>query len=157
VVAGAEGFFLYHHEGVYRLDAEGLVALVYAFGRGSGTGNRVPWADGGVLIVHPDLRGARLLAFDAAGNLAWERALRGGAGRLVRVADRVFLLAEASQASAGVLHLFEVDMVNQALIELLVGGTRTSARGLTWIEGLHPAQVVIQVGGGHLILFAPGE
>ncbi|HNB50288.1 MAG TPA: hypothetical protein PK530_00005, partial [Anaerolineales bacterium] len=155
VAEGHDGLFIYNFEGVYRWDEGGLAAQVYAFGRGSGTGNIVPSPEGGVLIVHPDRVGTRVLAFDAAGKLVWERALRGVVGqvRAIRVGERVFLLAEVSQSSAAKVFLYQVDLVQQALLARLVAGTRTAARGSTWIEALNPSQVVLQIGGGHQVLF----
>lgn len=156
VALGGGGVFVYTPTGLFRVDEGGVVTQVYAFGRGSGTGQLMPWAAGGVLVVQPDVGGTRLLGFDAAGEVVWARALRGVAGSTVGVAEwggEVFLLSEESQGSAALVHLYQIDFENGVLTEIWRGGTRTASRGRTWLETGLSAGVVIQIGGGHQVLF----
>lgn len=150
-----DAWFVYALEGVYRLGREGTVTQVYAFGRGTGLGTVVTLPEGGVLIVHPEVGGARLLAFGETGGLVWERALtgiEGGQPRVVRGGEAFFLLTQERQGSAAILHVYQVDVSDLALVEVFVGGTRTADRGETWIEAPAPAELLLQIGGGHMLL-----
>ncbi|MCB9133840.1 MAG: peptidoglycan DD-metalloendopeptidase family protein [Anaerolineales bacterium] len=148
--------FIYASTGLFRVNEAGAVSQIYAFGRGSETGEMIPWVAGGGVIVQPDVGGTRLLGFDAAGALVWERALRGVVGGTARVAEwggEVFVLTEESQGSAALVYLYQVDFENGLLTEVWRGGTRTASRGSTWIETRISAGMLIQIGGGHQVLF----
>ncbi|HLF88586.1 MAG TPA: hypothetical protein VI451_06570, partial [Anaerolineales bacterium] len=152
--------FVYEREGVYRVDRAGKVEQVYVFGRGIGMGQMVSLPGGGVLIVHPDLNDTRLLMFDVRGGLVWERSLKGIEGnpvRLLEMKGEVFLLAEESQSSAAILHLYKVDLSEQTLTNIFKGGTRTAIRGGTWGVSLNDGEVLLQIGGGHMVLYLSQE
>ena len=152
--------FVYDREGVYRVGKAGEVERVYVFGRGIGTGQVVSLPGSGVLIVHTDLNDTRMLMFDVSGGLVWERSLKGIEGDPVRVLEingEVFLLAEESQASAAIIHLYRVDLSEQTLTNIFKGGTRTAIQGGTWGVSLNDDGMLLQIGGGHVVLYLPQE
>ncbi|NUM47849.1 MAG: peptidoglycan DD-metalloendopeptidase family protein [Anaerolineales bacterium] len=149
------GVWVYASDGLFRLEESGEARAVSLLSEAVQlTRNLVALPEGGVLIAHADRADRRVLAFDGAGQLRWERSVEalGSNPRFVTVAGVVLLWLEEGE---GVVNLYRVNMADGALTHLFRGGTRTPARGSTWIVPLAPAQLVFQIGGGHLVGFDP--
>ncbi|GAB4577638.1 MAG: hypothetical protein Fur0022_03690 [Anaerolineales bacterium] len=149
-----EGVFVYGADGVYRLEA-GTVERIYALSDAVQLARSlVALPEGGVLIAHADRADRRLVGLDAEGGVLWERSVEGvGANpRFVLAGAEVFMLLEEEEV-AGVVNLYRVNMEDGSLTHLFRGGTRTAVRGSTWIAALNPAQILVQIGGGHIIGF----
>jgi hypothetical protein len=150
---------VYGRDGVYRVDPNTgdleklyLLSEAIQFNR-----SMVPLPEGGVLIAHADLSDRRLLRFDVTGRLMWERSIEalGTNPLFVTVNGEVHMLVEEIQSSAAILHLYRVDLSDGTLTYMFRGGTRTADRGETWMEILSPGGVLVQIGGGHMVLFVP--
>ena len=149
-------FWLYAADGLYRLDADRRTATLFKPLAPALLLQKtaVSLADGGALLAHSDRADRRLIRLDSSGNVRWERSfLRAldGTPRLLASAGRVYLLADGSGTSAGLMTLYEVDLESGNLVSLFVGGTRSPARNETWLLTGAGGRLYLNIGGGHLV------
>jgi murein DD-endopeptidase MepM/ murein hydrolase activator NlpD len=161
-VGGEPGqpLWLYGREGIYRLDPEERSAeLVMLLPRAlyrlatDGNGNAVLLPDGGLLVAHHDAYDRRLLRFDAAGELRWERSYReasSGEARLALLDGQVYL-ALVEEGPTTLVTLYSVDLETGSLLRLFAGGTRTGIAQNTWLLPGASGSLLLNIGGGHLV------
>lgn len=159
-----QGLWLYAEDGIYRLDAETRSAAhVFLLPRAAysvsahGDGGALALPDGGLLVAHRDVRDSRLLRFDAAGNLLWERSYReagNGEARLAWANGQVYL-ALVEEGATTLVSVFAVDMETGNLLRLFVGGTRTGIPQDSWLLPVSSGALLVNIGGGHLVALDP--
>jgi hypothetical protein len=148
--------WLYAADGIYRLDEERQQAaltlpLAQALVQ---IGDAISLAGGGGLVAHSDRDDQRLLRLDDNGELLWERSFRRsltGRPRLLESEGRVYLIDDGTTRSAGLITLYEVDLLSGNLTRIFVGGTRTPARNETWLLAGSDGRLFLNIGGGHLL------
>ncbi len=154
--------WLYSQDGLYQADLNApdlaltpVLSLPNAFLAQS---DMIALPHGGVLLAHRDLFDTRLL-FVGRDGLIWERSLANlGASELWLqvVGERVLLVTQAGRNQATDLFVYEVGVSPVGLTKLLHGGTRTAVVSASWVTAVENL-LLINIGGGHLVAFEPGE
>ncbi|MCB0036487.1 MAG: PQQ-binding-like beta-propeller repeat protein, partial [Anaerolineales bacterium] len=152
--------WLYTAEGLYQLEMDSQTAVLqYALPRGIlSRGDAVALPDGGLVLAHADGDDRKLIAFDAAGGLRWERSYQGlveGSVELTVVDGDLYLVALDNGSSSIEVRVYRVDQDTAALTHILTGGTRSPAAG-TWFSTA-AEQLFINIGGGSLFAFTPAQ
>ncbi|MCP4426946.1 MAG: peptidoglycan DD-metalloendopeptidase family protein [Chloroflexi bacterium] len=151
-----EQLWMYDDEGIFRLDpaartVEPLAMLPRSY---LGIGDILALPDGGALVAHRDRFDQRLLRFDAAGVLAWERSVaEAGAGQLsLLLGDgRPYLLSDDNNSGSGSLSVYAIDLVSSRLTHIFTGGAREPITADTWALPLTDELILLQVGGGSMV------
>jgi hypothetical protein len=146
--------WLYADDGLYRLDpvtqqAELIHSLPATF---LGLGSIITLPDGGVLITHRERDDRRLMAFDSAGVITWQRSydqLASGPSHLLLHNNQPYLLLE-SGGEYNQLTFYAVNWQNSSLTHIFTGGTREPLVGGSWVTTVNDDLVLINVGGGSL-------
>jgi murein DD-endopeptidase MepM/ murein hydrolase activator NlpD len=147
------------NQGLYQWEAAtASLRLLYPLAQGWGEIAPLP-DESGVLLAHRDGRHSRLLRFAGDGTLLWEGGVEEVVGRewwLAGLGERLFLLVEGGRPPASSLLLYEVDWRDGGLVQVWFGGTRTAVAGGSWFTAVDEAnQLLLNIGGGHLLAFAP--
>ena len=157
-LAGAR-LFVYAPAGLYWVALEsGVVEKIHTLSNAVQFNQTIlPLPDGGVLVAHADPFDRRILAFEADGSLRWERSIKtlGTSAQFLSEEGEIYVLVEALQSSAAVAHLYRIDLFDGTLTDMFKGGTRTSVRNAGWVAGLESGEILLQIGGGHMVLFDP--
>lgn len=160
-VAGQQGW-LYGREGLYRVEEGTAVAQLLLptaqWNSAAMAATMAPLPDGGLLLAHVDAHGRRLLAFAADGSLMWDRSVAGlieGTVYLVASADGVYLLAEQLTNGVSQIDLYALDWQTAVLTRILRAGSRHSQTPLHWTAVVDANALLLNMGGGQLIRFAP--
>ncbi|MEM7347911.1 MAG: peptidoglycan DD-metalloendopeptidase family protein, partial [Chloroflexota bacterium] len=83
--------------------------------------------DGGLMIAHVDRDDSRLFSFSADGQVTWERSYRElprGSQNLAMVNGLPYLISKGGVSSAGEITVYEIDIQNNHLNRIFLGGTR---------------------------------
>jgi len=150
-----DDIWYYAREGVYRLDpATQTTQLLYQLPPSFlGMGSIIALPAGGALIAHQDLDDSRLIRFDAAGTVQWERSyasLDAGSPQLLLHAEQPYLLLQSDSSVTMQLDLYTIDQQNSTLHHIFTGGTRQALSGDDWVVSINDALLLVNVGGGSM-------
>lgn len=151
-----DDIWLYAREGVYRLDlAAQTMQLLYQLSPSfMGAGSIIALPAGGALLAHQDLDDSRLIAFNVAGSVQWERSYRsleGVSPQLLLHDDQPYLLLQSGSNVSLHLDLYAVDQENSALRHIFSGGTRQPLAVGNWVISVNDEWLLINIGGGSLV------
>jgi murein DD-endopeptidase MepM/ murein hydrolase activator NlpD len=154
--------WLYGVEGIYRLDPSALSArLLYELPQGLiSHGDIIALPGGGVLVAHRDRADRRLIALDSDGAVRWQRSYAGlveGDLSLLLIDDQLFVVAEQEANGIGELSIYALDLEEMALTHIFSGGTRSSVSDFTQALAAGEDQILINIGGGSMVLLDPQE
>lgn len=150
-----DDIWYYAREGVYRLDpATQTAQLLYQLPPSFlGLGSIIALPTGGALLAHQDLDDSRLIRFDAAGAVQWERSyasLDAGSPQLLLHAGQPYLLLQWDSSVTMQLNLYTIDQQNSTLHHIFTGGTRQSSTGGDWAVSINDELLLVNVGGGSM-------
>ena len=161
VAFSQRGIYLYTGSQIFHLEADGdqaesVLELPAAY---PGLGAITALPDGGLILGHPDRADSRLMLIDSDGNLSWEWSLAELEPLQVwflQSEGDLYLLMERRSSAGSKVDLFAVDLETGALLEVFRGGSRTPRRTLTSGLGLSEGRLLLQIGGGSLLMLRPG-
>jgi hypothetical protein len=147
--------YLYTGDGLYHLDdIDASFALLYEFpGSATRSGSLLSLPGGGLLLAHADARDRRLIAFDAAGQLMWQRSyarVSAGLFQPLILGDQVYLLSQDSRTPSNELALYALDTAAPGLTRIFRGGTRSPSASANWSWPVGEHILLVQIGGGSL-------
>jgi outer membrane protein assembly factor BamB len=154
-VSVGDQIWLYASDGLYRLDPAAMTAeLLYQLPQSFlGLGSIIALPDGGALLAHRERDDSRLIIFDAAGTVQWQRSyaqMGSGESRLLLHNGRPYLLLQTGIDITTQLHLYAVDRQNSVLTHIFTSGTREPLPGGNWAVSLNDELLLINVGGGSM-------
>ncbi len=148
--------YVYHEEGIYRLDPDTLVTqLLYLLPRSlRRSGDMIPAPGGGLLIAHRDVFDQRLILLDREGSVIWQRSISGliqGEPNLVDFGNQLFLISQGSSNSTGDLSIFAIDIDEPRLGRIFIGGSRSGSMLNSWSFSTNDGFILVNIGGRNLI------
>lgn len=155
------GLWLYNRDGLYQIELNGTPAANLVYTLPSGTLNRgdlLALPDGSLLLAHADFADRRLLQFSLDGRLIWERSYASeisGNVTLHLLDGQPYIAAGGVSGSNGRFTLYVLDQTQNRLTRLFEGGSRTPSFDDMRVTAVGSNQLLINVGGGPLALFAP--
>ncbi len=148
--------FLFNDSGLYRLDpADKSNELLGDWPQDTlRSSDMLVLEDGTILLAYARWADRRLILYDDAGNLVWQRALPDsfpGRPTLLLVDERPYLAIHDISSDSGSISIFAIDPELVGLIHLFTGGTRTPAAEQTSFHSTGDQRLFVNIGGGHLV------
>jgi murein DD-endopeptidase MepM/ murein hydrolase activator NlpD len=151
--------WLYGAAGLYELALDAAPALRLPLATSFlEMGDLLSQPDGGLLLLHRDLFDGRLLALNGEGAVRWDRSVLGqwrGQPRLVLADERPYLAIWPPSGSVLDVNLYGLDSETAVLTHLFHGGSRNGSPTDTWLHPIPNGDLLIHIGGGHLLRFTP--
>ncbi len=152
--------WLYGEEGVYRLNpARATPELLHGLPPALLLQSHIiALPDGGALVAHADRFDHRLIALNSDGSVRWQRSYRSLAAgdlQLLVLNEQVYLVTAAGSNPILNLSVYALDLATAELTHIFTGGTRTAVPGTTWAMAAGDGQMLINLGGGHMLTLDP--
>ncbi|MFK7802729.1 MAG: M23 family metallopeptidase [Anaerolineae bacterium] len=153
--------WIYDSNGLYRMELNSIAPVIEGIKLlPAGDLNRsdaMAMPDGGLMIAHVDRDDSRLFVFSPGGQTVWERSYRElprGGQNLTMLNGIPYLVSKGGIRSAGEITIFEVDIRNDHLNRIFLGGTRFAYVVDTWVMPVNNS-LLINIGGGTMSMFDP--
>jgi hypothetical protein len=155
-----EEIWLYAETGVYRLNpARATPELLYGLPPALLLQSHfTALPDGGVLLAHADRFDRRLIALNQDGSMRWQRSYHSLAVnelQLMTLNGQIYLVTSGGSSPILNLSIYALDLTTAELTHIFTGGTRTAVPGSTWAAAAGNGQILINLGGGHMLALDP--
>ncbi len=151
--------WIYSEMGLYRINLNNEVETVATFDETRlNLSDITPLEAGGVMLAHVDKSDQRLLVFSSNGQMSWERSVRDlgrSSLRLETLNGRPYLITEEAVNTTNTVSIYEIRPEQNQLEKVLEAGTRFPYPIDTWFETVNGFELLINVGGGPMLLFDP--
>ncbi|MEM9773607.1 MAG: peptidoglycan DD-metalloendopeptidase family protein [Chloroflexota bacterium] len=116
------------------------------------------YTNGSILLAHIDRDDQRLFLFTGEGQKLWERSYRDlprSKQRIRILNDQPYLIAQGGAQTSGDIIIYKINVGNNELEKIFVGGTRFPFPVDTWVRTLDESRLVVNIGGGPMAMFDP--
>lgn len=162
LLVSAPNLWVYAPDSLFKMDIASdidALGLVYTFPEGDlDRSDIVGYSSGSIILAHVDQDDQRLFLFTQEGKKLWERSYRElprSKQRLRTLNDQAYLISQGSVQSPGDITVYKIDVGENELERIFVGGTRFPYPIDTWVSPLDEGQLVINIGGGAMTVFDP--